>query len=79
MESNIDNRQVPFLNCNRPGAPLGTLLHCCSDAGIGIMDITPGEIVVERKVIHWTMDSNPNNNSILLGSLFFLHYLGRGV
>ena len=50
MERNIDDpndQQLPFLNCNQPGAPLGILPHCCSDAGIDIMDITPGEILVE--------------------------------
>ena len=60
MEHEIDVLRASFLNCNQPGAPLGTLSHCCSDAGIDIMDITPGEIVVERKATkHWTMDSNP--------------------
>ena len=34
--------QLEFVNCSQPGAPLGSLPHCCSDAGI---DIMPGEIL----------------------------------
>ena len=39
----LEELQVPFLNCSQPGSFLGSVPHCCSDAGFD----TPGEILVE--------------------------------
>ena len=33
-EEDLEEFQTQFLNCSHPGAPLGDLPHCCSDAGI---------------------------------------------
>ncbi len=32
----VERYQLHFLNCSQPGAPLGALPHCCSDAGVEI-------------------------------------------
>lgn len=36
----VELLQIQFLNCSQPGAALGDLPHCCSDAGV---TIEPGE------------------------------------
>ena len=40
--ADLEELQVPILNCNQPGSFLGLVPHCCSDAGIDI----PGEILL---------------------------------
>ena len=47
-EDNLEPLQVPFLNCSQPGSFLGSVPHCCSDAGFDI----PGEILLERLLFH---------------------------
>jgi len=31
---------LDFINCSDPGAPLGSLPHCCTDAGVVLPDMT---------------------------------------
>lgn len=38
---------LQLLNCSQLDVALGSMSHCCSDAGINITDIVPGEISVK--------------------------------
>ena len=46
----LSHYNVKFLNCSDPGAPLGDLPHCCSNAGVTIPQ--PSEDVHKHMCMH---------------------------
>ena len=42
LEDFLTRFQILFVNCSNPGAPLGSLPHCCSNAGIVVQS---GEMI----------------------------------